>query len=52
MIRDLLNYMLAGRIAPAMALELVLLTVASVATYALPIEKYVNEEEPSSLFGL
>lgn len=36
-IRDLLNYMLAGRIAPAMALELVLLTVASVATYALPI---------------
>lgn len=36
-IRDLLPYILSGRIALPMAFELVLLTIASVATYALPI---------------
>lgn len=36
-LRDLLNYILAGRIALFMALKLVLLTIASVATYALPM---------------
>ena len=36
-IRDLLSYLLAGRISLPVAGELVLLTLASVATYALPI---------------
>lgn len=36
-LRDLLTYILAGRIALPMALELILLTIASVATYALPM---------------
>lgn len=36
-VRDLLGYMLSGRLSLFVAGELILLTVASVATYALPI---------------